>query len=133
LASAVALLIWLRAGAVTFLPFASDTSRWDTLTLRVPGNQGNWWHFLAAAPFFLALLAIWLHLPFSSTCSPLEVAISIGPVAKRVGRIGKSTQTVNSPVLPFPTFSFSQTDIGCTATLNPSPCAGFSEDFRFNT
>jgi hypothetical protein len=36
-------------------------------------------------------------------------------------------------ILPFPALFFSQKDIGCTATLNPSPCAGFSEDFRFNT
>ncbi|MGA2571578.1 MAG: hypothetical protein ABSF23_13745 [Terracidiphilus sp.] len=32
------------------------------MTLRVPGNQGNWWHFLAGAPVFLAYPAIWLRL-----------------------------------------------------------------------
>jgi hypothetical protein len=32
------------------------------VTLRVPGNQGNWWHFLAGAPFFLAYPMIWLRL-----------------------------------------------------------------------
>jgi hypothetical protein len=68
---AIALLIWLLAGAVAFLPFASNTSPWDALMLRVPGNQGNWWHFLAAAPFFLAFPTIWLHLRalFSSQLS----------------------------------------------------------------
>jgi len=35
--NAIALLIWLLAGAVAFLPFAFDTSPWDALTLRVPG------------------------------------------------------------------------------------------------
>jgi len=69
--NAIALLVWLAASAVAFLPFASDTSPWDALTLRVPGNQGNWWHFLAAAPFFLAFPTTWLHLRalFSSQLS----------------------------------------------------------------
>jgi ABC-type Fe3+-siderophore transport system permease subunit len=61
-ASAIALIVWLFAGAVAFLPFAVDTSPWDAVTLRVPGNQGNWWHFLAGAPFFLAFPMIWLRL-----------------------------------------------------------------------
>jgi hypothetical protein len=60
--STVTLLLWLAAGVVAFLPFASDTSAWDAVTLRVPGNQGNWWHFLAGAPFFLAFPMIWLQL-----------------------------------------------------------------------
>jgi hypothetical protein len=57
-----ALLTWLVAAAVAFLPFAFDTSAWDAVTLHVPGNQGNWWHFLAGAPFFLAFPMIWLRL-----------------------------------------------------------------------
>jgi hypothetical protein len=60
--NALALVLWLAAGAVAFLPFAFNTSPWDAVTLRVPGNQGNWWHFLAGAPFFLAYPAIWLRL-----------------------------------------------------------------------
>ena len=60
--NAVALLVWLAAGAVAFLPFAFDTSAWDAVTFRVPGNQGNWWHFLAGAPAFLAFPMIWLRL-----------------------------------------------------------------------
>ena len=60
--NAIALLLWLLAGAVAFLPFAFDTSPWDALTFRVPGDQGNWWHFLAGAPFFLAFPMIWLRL-----------------------------------------------------------------------
>jgi hypothetical protein len=56
------LLVWLFAGAAMFLPFASDTSPWDAVTFRVPGNQGNWWHFLVGLPFFLAVPMIWLRL-----------------------------------------------------------------------
>jgi hypothetical protein len=61
-AKAIALLIWLLAGVVAFLPFALDTSPWDAVTLHVPGNQGNWWHVLVGAPFFLAYPMIWLRL-----------------------------------------------------------------------
>jgi hypothetical protein len=60
--NSVALLVWLAAGAVAFLPFAFNTSPWDAVTLRVPGNQGNWWHFLAGAPAFLAFPMIWFRL-----------------------------------------------------------------------
>jgi len=60
--NAIALLVWLLAGAVVFLPFAFDTSPWDAVTLRVPDNQGNWWHALVGAPFFLAFPMIWLRL-----------------------------------------------------------------------
>ena len=58
----MALPLWLIAGAVAFLPFALDTSPWDAVTLHVPGNQGNWWHALVGAPFFLAYAMIWLRL-----------------------------------------------------------------------
>ncbi|HLY41925.1 MAG TPA: hypothetical protein VKR52_11980 [Terracidiphilus sp.] len=60
-ANTIMLLFWLAAGAVTLLPFAYGTSPLDAILLRVPGNQGNWWHFLAAAPFFLAYPMIWLR------------------------------------------------------------------------
>ena len=60
--NAMALLVSLLAGTVMFLPFALDTSPWDAVTLRVPGNQGNWWHALVGAPFFLAFPMIWLRL-----------------------------------------------------------------------
>jgi len=60
--SAVALLISLTAGAVAFLPLALYTSPWDAVRLKVPGDQGNWWHFLVGAPFFLAFPMIWLRL-----------------------------------------------------------------------
>src|SRR5271169_6621937 len=59
--NAIMLLICLAAGVVVFLPFAFDTSPWDAVTLRVPGNQGNWWHALVGAPFFLAFPMIWLR------------------------------------------------------------------------
>lgn len=45
-------------------PFARDTSAWDAVTLRVPGDQGNWWHVLVGAPFFLAYPMIWLRLRY---------------------------------------------------------------------
>jgi hypothetical protein len=69
----IALLVWLLASAVVFLPFAVNTSPWDAVTLRVPGNQGNWWHALVGAPFFLAFPMIWLRLRslFSSQLSTL--------------------------------------------------------------
>jgi hypothetical protein len=60
--NAIALLVSLLAGAVVFLPFAFDTSPWDAVRLRVPGNQGNWWHVLVGAPFFLAFPMIWFRL-----------------------------------------------------------------------
>lgn len=56
------LLISLLAGIIVFLPFAFNTSPLDAVLLRVPGNQGNWWHALVGAPFFLALPLIWLRL-----------------------------------------------------------------------
>ena len=62
LLNAVALLISLTAGAVAFLPLALYTSPWDCVRFRVPDNQGNWWHFLIGAPFFLAFPMIWLRL-----------------------------------------------------------------------
>lgn len=54
-------LVWLLAGVVLFLPFASNTSPLDAIMLRVPGNQGNWWHALVGAPFFLAVPMMWVR------------------------------------------------------------------------
>jgi hypothetical protein len=71
---ALALLVWLFAGAATFLPFASDTSPWDAVTFRVPENQGNWWHFLVGLPFFLALPMIWLRVRTLQSKPVLSVA-----------------------------------------------------------
>lgn len=58
----IALLIWATAGVVAFLPIALDTSPWDVVRFRVPGNEGNWWHFLIGAPFFFAFPMTWLRL-----------------------------------------------------------------------
>ena len=65
----IRLLMWLTAGVVALIPFAFDTSPWNAVTLQVPGNQGNWWHALVGAPFFLAYPAIWLRprTPVSAT------------------------------------------------------------------
>lgn len=60
--NAVALLIWLTAAVAAFLPIALYTSPWDAVRFRVPGNQGNWWHFLIGAPYFLAFPMVWLRL-----------------------------------------------------------------------
>ena len=60
--NAVWLLISVTAGVVAFLPLALYTSPWDAVTFRVPENQGNWWHLLIGAPFFLAFPMIWLRL-----------------------------------------------------------------------
>jgi len=60
--NAALLVVWLAAGVVPFLPFAYGTAAWNAVTLNVPGNQGNWWHFLVGAPFFLAWPMIWLRL-----------------------------------------------------------------------
>lgn len=58
----VALLIWSTAGVVAFLPVALYTSPWDAVRFQVPDNQGNWWHFLIGAPYFLAFPMIRLRL-----------------------------------------------------------------------
>ena len=67
----VALLIWMAAGVVAFLPIALYTSPWDVVRFKVPGNEGNWWHFLIGASYFLAFPMIWLRLRslFSSRLS----------------------------------------------------------------
>ena len=95
---AIALLIWLLAGAVAFLPFAFDTSAWDAVTLRVPGNQGNWWHFLAGAPFFLAFPMIWLRLR-SLFSSQLSTAIGRRLIWCAVGLSIAGTIAVEAPFL----------------------------------
>jgi len=58
----IGLLLSLTAAATAFLPIALYTSPWDAVRFRVPGNQGNWWHFLIGAPFFLAFPMVWLHM-----------------------------------------------------------------------
>ncbi len=60
--NAVALVFSVVAGVIAFLPLALYTSPWDAVRLKVPGNQGNWWHVLIGAPFFLAFPMIWLRL-----------------------------------------------------------------------
>ena len=59
--NAVALVVSMTAGVVAFLPLALYTSPWDAVRFRVPDNQGNWWHLLIGAPFFLAFPMIWIH------------------------------------------------------------------------
>lgn len=65
--NAAALLISLAAVVTAFLPIALNTSPWDAVRLRVPGNEGNWWHVLIGVPYFLGFPMIWvcLHSLFS--------------------------------------------------------------------
>lgn len=58
----IMLIVCLIACVLVFIPFAVHTSPLDTLMLNVPGNQGNWWHVLIGAPFFLAFPMTWLRL-----------------------------------------------------------------------
>jgi hypothetical protein len=58
--SVVTLIVWLAACVVPFLPFAISTSPLDAVLFNVPGDQGNWWHFLVGLPFFLAFPIAWL-------------------------------------------------------------------------
>lgn len=96
--NAIALLIWLLAAVVTFLPFALDTSPWDAVTLRVPGNQGNWWHVLVGAPFFLAYPMIWLRLRSLVTTRP-STAIGTRLIWSVVGLSIVGTTLVELPFL----------------------------------
>lgn len=59
---AFTIILWLAACVVPFLPFAVSTSPLDAVLFNVPGNQGNWWHFLAGLPFFLAFPVLWLSI-----------------------------------------------------------------------
>ncbi len=59
--NAAALLVSVVAAITAFLPIALYTSPWDAVRLRVPGDQGNWWHLLVGAPYFLAFPMIWLY------------------------------------------------------------------------
>ena len=61
------LALWLIAAVEVFVPFARYTSAWNALTLRVPGEQGNWWHVLVGYPFFLAYLLCWIKLRYLFT------------------------------------------------------------------
>jgi hypothetical protein len=57
----VMLVVSLIAGVLVFIPYAVHTSPLDAVMLNVPGDQGNWWHVLIGAPFFLAFPMIWLR------------------------------------------------------------------------
>jgi hypothetical protein len=92
----IALLVWLVAGIVVFLPFAFETSPWEAVTLRVPGNQANWWHALVGAPFFLAFPMIWLHL---RSLFSKQLSTSIG---RRLILIAASLSTCGTILVELP-------------------------------
>ena len=73
--SVLLLPVWAAAAVVAFVPFAFDTSPWDAVILRVPGNQGNWWHALAGAPFFLAFPMVWLRVRALAVERPLSALV----------------------------------------------------------
>jgi hypothetical protein len=58
----VMLVVSLIAGVLVFIPYAVHTSPLNAVMLNVPGDQGNWWHVLIGAPFFLAFPMICLRL-----------------------------------------------------------------------
>ncbi len=60
--NAVVLAAWLAAAVGAFLPFAVGTSPFDAIMRRVPNDEGNWWHVLIGAPFFVAFPMLWLRL-----------------------------------------------------------------------
>jgi hypothetical protein len=94
----VALLVSLTAAAAAFLPFAVNTSAWDAVTLRVPGDQGNWWHLLVGAPFFLAFPMIWLR--FRALVSKhLSTPVGRGLIWSAVAVSICGTVLVETPVL----------------------------------
>jgi hypothetical protein len=62
LSRTIMLLVSLIAVVSVFIPYAMHTSPLDAVMLNVPGDQGNWWHVLIGAPFFLAFPMIWLRL-----------------------------------------------------------------------
>jgi hypothetical protein len=90
-----AFAVYLSAGVVVFLPFAFGTSPLDAVTLRVPGNQGNWWHALVGAPFFLAFPMVWLRLRSITSGQPLTLSryrmISIAAILSICGTIAVET------------------------------------------
>jgi len=57
-----ALMISVAAVVTAFLPIALNTSPWDAVRFRVPGDQGNWWHLLIGLPYFLAFPMAWVCL-----------------------------------------------------------------------
>ena len=74
LSKTIMLLVSLIAGILVFIPYAAYTSPFDAVMLNVPGDQGNWWHVLIGAPFFLAFPMIWLRLrAFFSKSRPLPL------------------------------------------------------------
>lgn len=94
--STAALLVSLAAAAAAFLPIALYTSPWNAVMFKVPDNEGNWWHFLIGAPFFLAFPMIWLHL------RPLFSTRSSTPMGRRVLWIVVALSVSGTLLVTFP-------------------------------
>lgn len=67
-------VVWVAAAVGAFLPFAAGTSPLDAVMLHVPNNEGNWWHVLIGAPFFVAFPMTWLRLRTFVSREPLSVS-----------------------------------------------------------
>jgi hypothetical protein len=50
------------------------TSPFDAVMRRVPNDEGNWWHILIGAPFFLAFPMIWVRLRALFSPAPLSLS-----------------------------------------------------------
>jgi hypothetical protein len=75
LVNVVMLIIWIVAAVSVMLPFAVGTSPLDALLLKVPGDQGNWFHVLIGLPFFLSLPMIWLRLRMLKSVQLLSISL----------------------------------------------------------
>ncbi len=69
------LLVWITAAVGIVLPFALGTSPLDALLLKIPGNEGNWWHVLVGLPFFLSLPMIFLRLPILNSAQKPSILV----------------------------------------------------------
>jgi hypothetical protein len=91
------LIVWVTAASVCFAPFAANTSALNAVTLNVPGEQGNWWHFLIGFPFFLSFAVIWLRIRALSAKTPLQAEKRVLWVAVVLSVLG--TISVEVPFL----------------------------------
>jgi len=91
------LIVWLAACVIPFLPFAVSTSPLDAVLLHVPGNQGNWWHFLAGLPFFLAFPVLWLSA--QSLLGSKDAPVGLRLIAGIAALSGIGTVLVEVPFL----------------------------------
>src|SRR5262249_10335751 len=83
-------IVWVTAALMCFAPFAANTSALNAVMLNVPGEQGNWWHFLIGFPFFLSFAVIWLRIRALSAKTPHQAEIRVlwGAIVLSIHRQG---------------------------------------------